>query len=55
MFKTIKLEGDWWGVFLVNPTNDKDRYLVTSPFDKKKDAEHFCNEFRRIAAMKHDG
>lgn len=54
MFKTIKLEGEWWGVFIVNPTNEKDRYLLTSPLDKKKDAEHFQTEFTRLAAVKHD-
>ena len=48
MFKIIQLEGNWWGVFLVNPQNPKDRYLVTSPLEKKSDAEHFQREFERI-------
>lgn len=51
MFKTIKMEGNFWGVFLVNPKDEKDRYLLTSPLDKKQDAEHFEKEFQRIAAQ----
>jgi hypothetical protein len=50
LFKVVKLEGDWWGVFIINPKDEKDRYLVTSTFDKLKDAEHFASEFNRIAA-----
>ena len=48
MFKVIKLEGEWWAVFLVNPKNESDRYLVTGTFNKKADAEHFQREFTRI-------
>lgn len=51
MFKTIKLEGNWWGVFLVNPDSEKDRYLVTGTFDKQKDADHLRDEFSRLAAL----
>lgn len=49
LFKTLKMEGDWWGVFIVNSAKEQDRYLVTSPFNNKKDADHFTNEFNRIA------
>lgn len=48
MFETVKLEGEWWAVFLVNPNDAKDRYMITSPFEKKSDAEHFESEFKRI-------
>lgn len=51
MFKVIKLEGDWWAVFVVNPDNEKDRYMLTSPLDKKKDAEHFRDEFSRLVSL----
>ncbi len=50
MFEVIQLEGKWWAVFLVNPDNPKDRYIVTSPLDKKTDAEHFRREFIRIVS-----
>jgi hypothetical protein len=49
LFRTIKIEGEWWGVWLVNPEDEKDRYLVTSPFSKEKEADHFRDEFNRIA------
>lgn len=48
MFKKIKMEGIYWGVFLVNRFNEKDRYLVTSPLDKEGDADNFVREFNRI-------
>jgi hypothetical protein len=48
MFKVIQLEGNWWAVFLVNPQDPKDRYMLTSPLDKKADAEQFQAEFIRI-------
>ena len=48
MFKVIKLEGNWWAVFIVNQNDEHDRYMVTSPLDKKKDAENFCSEFKRL-------
>lgn len=51
MFQALRLEGKWWGVFLVNPTNPKDRYLLTSPLDSQQQAEHFCSEFRRLGGM----
>lgn len=51
MFKTIKLEGNWWAVFLVNPDDAKDRYMVTSPLDKEKDANHFRDEFSRLVSL----
>ena len=50
MFKVIKMQGDWFGVFIVNKNNEKDRYLVSSTFDKEKDAQHFAKEFNRILA-----
>jgi hypothetical protein len=54
MFKTIKVVGDWWGVFLVNPTDPRDKYLVTGTFDKEKYADQFRDEFNRIGAMYRD-
>jgi hypothetical protein len=48
MFKVIKLEGNFWAVFLVNTHNEKDRYMMTSPLDKEADALTFLREFNRI-------
>ena len=48
-FAVIQLEGQWWAVFLVNPEEEKDRYMLTSPFSKKAEAEHFKAEFQRLA------
>jgi hypothetical protein len=48
VFKVIQLEGNWWAVFLVSPIDENDRYMITSPLDKKSDAEHFRREFTRI-------
>lgn len=48
MIRVMPLEGKWWGVFLVAKDNSNDRYLLTSPLDKKADAENFATEFRRI-------
>ena len=39
---------DWYGVFIVSPTKTADRYLLTSPFDKKAYADKFCAEFKRL-------
>lgn len=47
MFKKVKLEGNWWAVFIVNPTNEKDRYMVTSTL-KESEADHFLQEFLRL-------
>jgi hypothetical protein len=47
MFKVIKLDEDFWAVFLVNRYNDKDRYMVSSPLEEK-DAERFLHELNRI-------
>jgi hypothetical protein len=41
LFRKVKMEGAYWGVFLVNPNDINDRYLVTSTFAKESDAEHF--------------
>ncbi len=49
MFEVIKLEGEYWAVFLVNPIDTKDRYMLTSPLNKEKDALHFKHEFERIS------
>ena len=48
MIQKIKMEGKYWGVFLVNPHDPKDRYLLTSPLDRESDADHFVDEFTRI-------
>jgi hypothetical protein len=48
-FHKIKMEGKYWGVFLVNPNDATDRYLVSGTFDKEQEAEHLVNEFNRIA------
>jgi hypothetical protein len=54
MFKVIQMPPGprsadaWWAVFLVNPNDEKDRYMVTSPLDKREQAEHFQKEFTRI-------
>jgi hypothetical protein len=48
MFTVVKLGSNFWAVFLVNCRNEKDRYMVTSPLDKRSDAEHFQREFMRI-------
>jgi hypothetical protein len=50
--KKIKMEGKYWGVFLVNPSDAKDRYLLTNPLDREDDADHFVGEFQRIAGHK---
>ena len=49
LFRTIKMESMFSGVFIVNPSDPDDRYLVTSPFDKNQDAEQLATEFNRIA------
>jgi hypothetical protein len=48
MFKKVKLEGKYWGVFLVHVKDSNDRYLVTSPLDREQDADYFVREFTRI-------
>ena len=55
LFQTIDVgvnAGDkpngWYGVFIVSPTNPKDRYLLTSPSDKKDYATKLRTEFTRL-------
>lgn len=48
MFTVIKLEGNWWAVFLVNPNDEKDRYMLTCPYAKYEQAQYFQQEFIRI-------
>jgi hypothetical protein len=48
-FQVIKMDERHWGVYIVNPNDEKDRYLLTSPLDQKSDAEYFRQEFERIA------
>ena len=47
MFLKVKMEGKYWGVFLVS-MNGKERFLLTSPLETEKDADHFVKEFERI-------
>lgn len=55
LFQVIELEPKkWWAVFAVNPKDANDRFLVTSSFDKKNFAEHYCMELNRIADVKTD-
>jgi hypothetical protein len=49
LFRTINMAGSYWGVFLVNPNDNRDRYLVSSTFDREQDAENIAAEFNRIA------
>jgi len=52
-FRVLKIEGDYWGVFIVNPNRPDDpneRYLLTSPLTRSE-AEHFRREFERLDAM----
>lgn len=48
MFKKLRLGSTYWAVYLVNPNDEHDRYMVTSSLDKEKDADHFVAEFERI-------
>ena len=41
----------FWGTFIVNPNNPHERYLVTSPQDKKSDAAKFTEANNRIASL----
>jgi len=49
LFHKLKMEGSYWGVYLVNPIDNADRYLVSSVFDVEADAENIASEFNRIA------
>ena len=50
LFRKVKMEGLYWGVFLVNPNDDSDRMLVSSTFEKEADAENCAAELNRIAS-----
>jgi hypothetical protein len=52
LFQKIKMEGNYWAVFLVNCNNHEDRYLVSSSFDKESEADELTSEFNRIAEAK---
>ncbi len=48
-FQKVKMDGNYWAVFLVNPNDASDRYLVSGTFEREQDADHFVNEYNRIA------
>jgi hypothetical protein len=48
-FHKIKMEGSYWGVFIVNPNDNTDRYLVSSTFDKEHETETLAADLNRIA------
>jgi hypothetical protein len=48
MFKKIKMEGKYWGVFLVSTSDPQDRYLMTAPLDSERHADHLLEEFERL-------
>jgi hypothetical protein len=48
MFKKIKMEGKYWGVFLVSTNDPTDRYLLTAPLNHEGEADWFVSEFERI-------
>ncbi|HYW40103.1 MAG TPA: hypothetical protein VE957_18475 [Terriglobales bacterium] len=50
LFRKVKMEGSYWGVFLVNANDATDRKLVSSTFDKERDAEDCAAELNRIVA-----
>jgi hypothetical protein len=50
-FHVLKMAGEYWGVFLVNPNDQQDKYLLTSPLDRQSDAEHFRDEFERLSTI----
>jgi hypothetical protein len=50
-FKVKQMGDSNWAVFLENPNDDKDRYMLTSPLDSKSEAEYFRREFERIASI----
>jgi hypothetical protein len=47
-FKVVQMEGTHWAVFLVNPNDPNDRYILTSSLESESEAEHFRQEFGRI-------
>jgi hypothetical protein len=49
MFQVIKMEGDWWGVYLVDKSNPRIRFLVAGTFNSKGTADQYKNDFDRIA------
>jgi hypothetical protein len=49
LFQVIRMEGSIWGVFIVNPNDNNDKYLVSGTFDREQDPTHFAAEFNRIA------
>lgn len=55
LFRKVKMEGWYWGVFLVNPSDDSDRMLVSSTFDKELDAENCASQLNRIASAGSEG
>jgi hypothetical protein len=49
MFQVIKMEGDWWGVYLVDKNNPKIRFLVAGTFNSEGTAKQYKNDFDHIA------
>jgi hypothetical protein len=49
LFRKIRMEGSYWGVYIVNSNDNADRYLVSSTFDSECDAENLASELNRIA------
>lgn len=47
-FKVVQMGESNWAVYLVNPNDPKDRYMLTSSLNSKSEAENFRREFERI-------
>ncbi|HLM80501.1 MAG TPA: hypothetical protein VK302_07700 [Terriglobales bacterium] len=50
LFRVIKMEGSYWGVFLVNQNDATDRKLVSSTFDNERDAADCAADCNRIVS-----
>jgi hypothetical protein len=48
LFRKVKMQGEYWAVFLVNPTDTSDRRIVSSIFEKEHDAEECAADCNRI-------
>jgi hypothetical protein len=48
LFLKIRMEGDYWAVFLVNPKDASDRKMVSSTFETERDAADCAADLNRI-------
>jgi hypothetical protein len=51
VIQALKLNEEWWAVFILNPLDMRDRYMLSSPTTEPH-AKELVKEFERLIALR---